>query len=90
MKNVQLMFGDKSVKSRRGGNDAGFDAVVELECELLWQRNGRWVRDGGRAKVDPATRNCGENEFVHTKCRCPVHTRVFTEETRSTIVIDNN
>lgn len=52
--------------------------------------NGRWVRDGGRTKVDPATRNCGENEFVHTKCRRPIHTRMFTKETRPTIVKDNN
>lgn len=65
--------------------------IIYNELQLLWLRKIRAGRcSARRAKIDLIRCQGSENEFVHAESGCPVHARVFAQEARDTIIVDNN
>lgn len=88
---MKIVLSNELVESLDATLNSFLDFGINNKLELF--RFGQ-ARSGGVctgwAEVDFVVCERSQDEFVHAEGGCSIHTRMFTEETRYTVIVNNN
>lgn len=88
---MEIMFANELIEPPTTAVHRILHLVVYNKFEFFRLRKVRSGRvDASGSKIDFASSERSEDEFVHTECGRSIHAGVFAKESRNTIIVHDN